>query len=200
MNELTGTKRKIFEAAAGLFARDGYHAVSMKQIAAEVGIKAASIYNHFVSKEEILHTIYRFFDERMEAYAPDLPALLAAAPTAPIPELMQRITIIFSREEQALIGRCMLVTDAMARFDPVANEMIARHLIDMVGDYARPLLGRLLELDRIEPIDIEAFVLILSNYCYASATRFYTSESRAISNENYTRGINMIYSMVREKK
>ncbi|WP_206055577.1 TetR/AcrR family transcriptional regulator [Nocardioides sp. GY 10127] len=44
-------------AAAACFAEQGYHAVGMREIAEAVGIRGASLYNHFGSKEEILHAI-----------------------------------------------------------------------------------------------------------------------------------------------
>lgn len=40
------TKDRILSAAVRLFARDGYEAVSVGQIAAAVGIKAPSLYKH----------------------------------------------------------------------------------------------------------------------------------------------------------
>lgn len=59
--ELTGTKGRIVEVALKLFAQSGYHAVSVRDIAREVGIKDASIYSHFASKDEILETIVARF-------------------------------------------------------------------------------------------------------------------------------------------
>lgn len=44
-------------AAAHTFARDGYAAVGMRDIAEAVGIRGASIYHHFASKEEILYAV-----------------------------------------------------------------------------------------------------------------------------------------------
>ena len=38
------TKGRIVEAAFGLFAERGYHAVSVRDIAAAVGVKDASLY------------------------------------------------------------------------------------------------------------------------------------------------------------
>jgi AcrR family transcriptional regulator len=48
---------EIVAAAAGIFARDGYAAVGMRDVAAAVGIRGASLYHHFASKEEILYAI-----------------------------------------------------------------------------------------------------------------------------------------------
>jgi AcrR family transcriptional regulator len=56
---MTRTTRKdeIIQVAAALFNERGYSAVSMRDIAQEVGIKAASLYNHIDSKQELLATI-----------------------------------------------------------------------------------------------------------------------------------------------
>jgi AcrR family transcriptional regulator len=57
------TKEKIFQAAVSLFARNGYPAASMQDIAEEVGIKKSSIYNHYKCKEDIIKEIYLRFME-----------------------------------------------------------------------------------------------------------------------------------------
>lgn len=54
---ITNRKDQLLEAAARLFKQRGYAATSMRDIAAEVGIEAASIYHHLKSKEEILEVI-----------------------------------------------------------------------------------------------------------------------------------------------
>jgi TetR/AcrR family transcriptional regulator, cholesterol catabolism regulator len=53
----SGTAARILDAATELFYEKGYHATSMREVAAVVGIKAASVYNHFSGKEEILFEI-----------------------------------------------------------------------------------------------------------------------------------------------
>ena len=51
------TKEKITEEALTLFAQKGYKGTSVKNIADAVGIKDASLYNHFKSKQEIFDSI-----------------------------------------------------------------------------------------------------------------------------------------------
>jgi AcrR family transcriptional regulator len=48
------TEERIRRVATELFYEQGYHGTTMRDIAAGVGIKAGSLYNHFPSKEEIL--------------------------------------------------------------------------------------------------------------------------------------------------
>jgi AcrR family transcriptional regulator len=50
-------KQTIIEEAATLFREKGYVATTMRDIAAQVGVEAASLYNHIKSKEEILSNI-----------------------------------------------------------------------------------------------------------------------------------------------
>jgi AcrR family transcriptional regulator len=57
------TKAALREAAVSLMARYGYEAVSMRQLAAEVGVQAAALYRYFPTKEDLLFTLMR---EHME--------------------------------------------------------------------------------------------------------------------------------------
>lgn len=54
------TKQEILQAALHLFARDGYEAVSVSQIAGALGITKGALYRHYESKRDIfLHIIAR---------------------------------------------------------------------------------------------------------------------------------------------
>lgn len=59
------TKDKIIFESLKLFSSKGYDGVSMREIAAAVGIKGASLYNHFKGKEDIFQAI---FDEMIKQY------------------------------------------------------------------------------------------------------------------------------------
>lgn len=62
------TKKTIFLAAAELFAEKGYAGVSMKDIANKACITAASIYNHYKSKQQIMDALLEHYLERMEYF------------------------------------------------------------------------------------------------------------------------------------
>lgn len=55
--KLTRRKLEIVSTAAKLFRKKGYNAVSMRDLAQALDIKAASLYNHISSKQEILAII-----------------------------------------------------------------------------------------------------------------------------------------------
>jgi TetR/AcrR family transcriptional regulator, biofilm operon repressor len=66
---LTGAtnREKILFVSIDLFAQKGYDKVTLREIATMVGIKAASIYNHFQSKEDILEQIANYFSEQLQS-------------------------------------------------------------------------------------------------------------------------------------
>jgi len=51
------TKTKILDAAEHLFARDGYHATSLRGITAFAGVNLAAVNYHFGSKEALLEAV-----------------------------------------------------------------------------------------------------------------------------------------------
>lgn len=54
----TGTRKdEIVKTAAKLFKEKGYSAMTMRDLATAMGIKAASLYNHINSKQDILKAI-----------------------------------------------------------------------------------------------------------------------------------------------
>ena len=61
-------KEQILKSSAKLFREKGYEAASMRDIAKELGIEAASLYSHIKSKDELLETIcFRMADELLKA-------------------------------------------------------------------------------------------------------------------------------------
>ena len=69
------TKERILTEAVKLFAKEGYEAVSVDQIAKAVGIKAPSLYKHYKNKRAIFDSILRFMEQRdsEQAAASSLP-------------------------------------------------------------------------------------------------------------------------------
>jgi AcrR family transcriptional regulator len=59
------TKERIFKAAIDLFSEKGFDAASMREIAEMVGIKKASLYSHYNSKDQILEKILKYPIKRM---------------------------------------------------------------------------------------------------------------------------------------
>ena len=57
--ERGNTKQEILEAALELFSVQGFEATSISQISSAVGVRKASLYSHFESKQAILDTLVK---------------------------------------------------------------------------------------------------------------------------------------------
>lgn len=83
--EKSNTKNDILEAALELFSVQGYEATSLSQIAEAVGIRKASVYSHFESKQKILDALTSEILEQYDEYSIFSQANLSA------PEFQKRI-------------------------------------------------------------------------------------------------------------
>lgn len=74
VEEAKSTKERILIESTMLFARHGYSAVSMRDIAKKMGMTVAALYNHFDGKEQLwnavldnVQTLYLLYFKRLEA-------------------------------------------------------------------------------------------------------------------------------------
>ncbi|WP_425100078.1 TetR/AcrR family transcriptional regulator [Tropicibacter sp. S64] len=66
-SQITGPR--VREAALHLFAKHGFAAVSMRQIAAEVGVQAGALYNYTPDKQALLFSLMKgHMDDLLEAW------------------------------------------------------------------------------------------------------------------------------------
>lgn len=90
------TKEKIFDVSIDLFSQKGFDAVSIREIAREVGIRESSIYNHYKSKEAILDAIIDYFMLELSSSSP---------PEEEMERLMETPKLFFEIGAKAFIER-----------------------------------------------------------------------------------------------
>jgi TetR/AcrR family fatty acid metabolism transcriptional regulator len=87
-----GKRRLILDAAIRTFARTGYHATRVGDIAEEAGVAYGLVYHYFSSKEDVLETIFR------ETWSETLAALRQVEESElPAREQLRQVTAIFLR-------------------------------------------------------------------------------------------------------
>ena len=67
--ERGNTKQEILEASLNLFSVQGFEATSISQIAGAVGIRKASLYSHFESKQAILDALVEDILQQYETHS-----------------------------------------------------------------------------------------------------------------------------------
>jgi AcrR family transcriptional regulator len=96
-------KEQIYRAAEHLFSRRGYHATTMREIAATVQIEGGSLYGHISGKYELLYTIVLRASEQFRQAAQEVLAGGGSAP-AQLHALMRRhVAIVTASVERAAV-------------------------------------------------------------------------------------------------
>lgn len=90
------TKEKIFDVSIDLFSQKGFDAVSVREIAREVGIRESSIYNHYKNKEAILDSIIDYFMSELT---------LSSPPEEEMEKLMETPELFFEVGGRAFLER-----------------------------------------------------------------------------------------------
>lgn len=135
----SGMRENILSVAIELFGSRGYDAVSLRDVTAEVGLKAPALYNHFSSKEELLA------EAMLSALAAFNTAVVdaddaGATPLSRLDGMVQR-HVLYQIEHSALAK---------------ANDrLIESTLVDRIGDHDTKLrLKRMMRgyLDRLTEI------------------------------------------------
>ena len=95
--EKGNTRQQILQAALELFSTQGFEATSMSQIADAVGIRKASVYSHFESKQALLDALLQETLEQYDRYSLfagadwDDPAFTAARQDIPPDRAVEKI-------------------------------------------------------------------------------------------------------------
>lgn len=79
----TGLRSATLDTTRALLVRDGYENLSMRKIAREVGCSVSSIYEHFASKDQLVHAL---IDEGFQRWY-DIVVECAAHPGTPLRRL-----------------------------------------------------------------------------------------------------------------
>ncbi len=80
-------QQRFLDVAAELFARHGYHATSIRDIARELGVTPGAVYAHFPSKSRILLAVY---EEGVRRVSAAVDAAAGATPWAALEEVCRR--------------------------------------------------------------------------------------------------------------
>ena len=125
------SKTEILDLAIPLFAQSGYAGVSMRNIASEVGIKAASLYHHFPDKQALyLQAMARAFEDKAQGFAEVL--TVTGTPKKRLSGFVHIFTTLMSKDPEfrALLQRELLDGDEV-RLKLLAKEVFREPFIAM---------------------------------------------------------------------
>lgn len=149
------TKQRILDAALELFSTQGFEATSIAQIADAVGVRKASLYSHFDSKQDILD---RLIESIMEDYAKHSVRSLADRigdeldPDGVVRLVTEQIRYTV-HDEHVSRARKMLTIEQYR--NPQLAELKTKQSYTDVLAFAEALMERLVSEGRLKPLDTQ---------------------------------------------
>ena len=182
------------QIAARLFSERGYDKVSIREIAKAVGIHSATIYHHFPSKVDILRTLYGFYTSQRYRERPDPGELLGLAETHPPHEVLCRAAFHFSEDVREMLDAILVTAARGICAESESEQFIRENIFESVENTLKPLLERMVELEKIQPLNIDAFLKIVSYFCFSAAALSHSSFRQ--TPDEYYASMAQIFSLV----
>ena len=189
-----GTREKILTVAAEMFSKRGYDRVTTRELAKAIGINSASIYYHFSSKEEILKSLYDMYSEHLQMENPDIGELMKLAETEPPHEVLMKTEFHFDEDLRALFDKIVVIAARRFGTGPESENFIRENIFGNIDNLLKPLLLRLIELKKIEPFDVDAFIKVLSYYCFSAAALNNSPFRQSV--EEYQEGLSFLFAII----
>ena len=161
------TKQKILDKALELFSARGYDCVSVGEIAAAVGIKAPSLYNHFPSKQAIFDAIVEATEAQYEAdtdkidihvqnAGQDIPAFTEITAEALYGKVRQIFEYSLHNPAISRFRRMMTIEQLRS---PELAALYSRRYVERVLDYHAGIFRALIASGEIRQEDPDALAL-----------------------------------------
>lgn len=123
------TRAVVLASARGLFARQGYHATSIDQVAAAARVTKGAVYHHFDDKARVLAGVYEQIAAELEA------ALRAqiARTTDPVAKVSRAIEALLAAADDAGV-RVILFREGPAVLAGECRAIDERHFLGLIRE------------------------------------------------------------------
>jgi AcrR family transcriptional regulator len=149
-------REEILAAAKECFAREGFHAASMRDIYRECGLSPGGVYNHFASKEEIVRALgeERLRDARARRETLEL-----------IEDPIEALRLLAAGTREQLVREQDLLLDLQLAGEALRDESIAavsRQAFEATLETVVGLIGRAQRTGHLDPrVDADALARVL---------------------------------------
>lgn len=161
LDDANTTRERIMLEASMMFARRGYAAVSMRDIAERVGVSHPSIYSHFENKEALYDAILENIKAVYMTYYTRLDGEVMRAEG-----FVQMLDCLFAEvidvyDMYIYYGFCLIATEQFR--DEKAADAFNNVLVRLGIDYCRARFDECVARDWVKPFDTEAMATMFHN-------------------------------------
>ncbi|MDH5765443.1 MAG: TetR/AcrR family transcriptional regulator [Gammaproteobacteria bacterium] len=162
MQDASPTKRlsaeerrtSIIEVAKHLFARSGFHGVSIDEIVKEVGVSPAILYRHFKSKDELYESVLHEFSCTRESYVETV-----VAEDIGFEQVLRGMTTVFVNSIINQPDLLKMEMHSQLEGNTASQEFFLNRWKSFT-DYIEYNLSELINHEKIKPMNVEAASLI----------------------------------------
>lgn len=162
------TKQKIIDKALELFAAHGYDAVSVGEIAKAVGIRAPSLYNHYLSKQAIFDAIVETtakqyetdtgkIDIHVQNVVQDIPTFTGITEDALFEKVRQ--IFVYSLHNETIRNFRRMMTIEQFR-SPELADLYSKRYVDRIINYHAGIFRALIAVGEIPAEDSETLAMM----------------------------------------
>ncbi len=161
----THTRTDILYEAIDLFSSEGYTECTMRALAQRVGIKPASLYYFFESKERLLDEIFQIFMDNDAGYRKPVDDMLERAADMSAEEALQAMLFTYTTSPEFLRMIKILRIAIGHQFENKRAKEVYTHIYrDMALDHRTMLLRGLITRGICDPFDCDVVAYIMTSY------------------------------------
>ncbi|MCT4534077.1 TetR/AcrR family transcriptional regulator [Halodesulfovibrio sp.] len=156
-------RKDIIDAAMRLFAKQGYHSVSMQEIAAEAEFATGTLYKFFPGKREL-------FREIMVGVIADITSELRPVwssegdPMAIITKFLQARRVAFNKRHEYILLYNMVGNGFGSSGDEVVDALIAERRKEVENNLIT-LFTKGIEQGLFKPVNVEVLARLFEDFC-----------------------------------
>ena len=169
--ERISTKQKILDSAVDLFAMKGYTESTIRELAAAVGVKEASIYNHFPSKITILEYILEEYSQITRASFDQ--EKISALKDHPSPDnILSCLRIVFPEGKEGYYLKRLYVILQEQHRNPMVRQFVSERIILSTEQIIGTIINALKENGVLRPdTNPDFWIKVHSSLVYSFASR-----------------------------
>jgi len=163
------TKERIIDAAIDLFSAKGYSETSMKDIGALAGIKPASIYNHFKSKEEILDVILNEYIDNNTQNTIRVEDMDETIQSNDPKTVLNQLFFAFGRDKADRYTKILKIIVHEQFREAKATAFIRDYLLRDSQAYIKTVLDQLVAAGKVQPFETGIYAKIFVSLSLSSS-------------------------------
>jgi len=130
-------------------------------------VQATELIN-VAQENKAIQSLYAEYTLERKKIQPDLGKLLSYCDTMPVYEILILMNCHFPFETRDRMDSILAMAVRNMTTDDKSLQFIIENVFERSSEIHVPVLKRLMELERIEPLDVEAFDNILLSYCLSA--------------------------------